>query len=289
MSVHDEPVKLRARSVEARVTRVSSATATVVVDSLAIEEPLEIRVAREVDGGSVETTLAITMRTPGDDFELAAGFLFSEGVVETRRDIEEMVVCGRNVAGAPTGNVVRFRLRRGVTFDAARLERNFYTSSACGVCGKTSIEALRSTRTLRVTSSGGVTQSVIHLLADRLRDAQPTFDTTGGLHAAALFDFEGRLQSIREDVGRHNAVDKVVGSEFLGGRVPLHNSLLMVSGRGSFELVQKAAMAGIPVMAAVGAPSSLAVDLAQSCGLTLLGFVREGRFNVYSGAERIDG
>lgn len=249
-------------------------------DQLAVEEPLEIRVGAR--------SLSITMRTPGHDVDLALGFLVSEGIVRGASDIEEAKHCGPAVRDDATSNIVRIKTTN-TRYDLERLERHFYTSSSCGVCGKTSLEAVRLAAHARVATGPRVAPSMIHGLPARLRDAQDTFDRTGGLHAAGLFDAKGELLTIREDVGRHNAVDKVIGHHLQHGQLPLSNHLLLVSGRASFELVQKAVMAGIPILAAVGAPSSLAVELARAEGVTILGFVRNERFNVYCGEERIEG
>ena len=250
-------------------------------DTLAVEEPLEIRVGFDGEGRRVHRGVSITMRTPGNDHELAVGFLFTEGLITERAQFASGKVC-------QGGNVVRIDLASGVTMDLARLERHFYTGSSCGVCGKASLDAVRVEPRYRpAVGSPDVGAEVIHRLPDVLRAAQVVFDRTGGLHACALFNSMGQLLSLREDVGRHNALDKLIGAEFLGGRVPLSEAILLVSGRLSFELVQKAAVAGIPVLVAVGAPSSLAVDLAREHGLTTIGFVRANSFNIYTGAERI--
>jgi FdhD protein len=243
-------------------------------DLLAVEEPLEIRIDSR--------NLAITMRTPGHDFELTAGFLFSEGILEDRSQIASI-----EWAGDPKANIVNVALTPGVELDLSRTERNFYMTSSCGVCGKASIQMLECCCPVLPQHGLQVPPEVLHGLPDTLGKAQPVFGRTGGLHAAALFDVAGSLQSLREDVGRHNALDKLIGAEFLAGRLPLHDRILLVSGRASFELVQKAVMAGIPLMAAVGAPSSLAVRTALRFGMTLLGFVRNGRFNIYSGENRL--
>ena len=253
------------------ILRVEDQSSAPIQDLLAVEEPLEIRLG--------DKTVSITMRTPGHDAELAAGFLLAEGILATREQIRN--IDWRN-------NSVSVRLAEGVEMDFARLERHFYTTSSCGVCGKASIEALRIQGCpMLPNDSVTIASQVIHSLPETLREDQRVFDRTGGLHGAALFDTTGSLLLSREDVGRHNAVDKVIGAEFLAGRLPLLDRLLLVSGRASFELTQKALMAGIPILAAVGAPSSLAVETARRFNLTLLGFVRDGRFNIYSGASRI--
>jgi FdhD protein len=234
-------------------------------DELAVEEPLEIRV-----GGR---PVAVTMRTPGHDDELALGFLVSEGV-------RPLDVSFPDDLAANTVDV------RAEGFDPERLSRHFYTSSSCGVCGKGALEAV-AVESPRVESDLKVPAELVGDLPERLREAQPAFAATGGLHATGLFDGEGALLCVREDVGRHNAMDKVIGWAFVGGRLPLSREILCVSGRLSFELVQKAAVAGCPVMVAVGAPSTLAVELARDRGITLCGFVRGGRINVYSEPQRI--
>jgi FdhD protein len=238
------------------------------------------------------------MRTPGRDKELAAGFLFGEGIIKTRGDIAEIKRSYEHAASAPRSlpiaggderhapNTVVVQLSPGVSFDITKLERHFYTTSSCGVCGKSSIEALR-TNASPMESDLVIDGDVIRALPERLRERQSVFESTGGLHASALFDASGVLKVIREDVGRHNALDKVIGANLLAGETPISDSVLLVSGRASFELVQKAVVAGIPMLAAVGAPSSLAVDLAREFGMTLVGFVRDGRFNIYTGARRV--
>jgi len=263
-------------------------TLAVESDALACEEPLEIRLGFARNGKRTHKSVSITMRTPGDDFELAAGFLFTEGIVKLADQINRIQHCGASGKDGNLRNTVRVDLRSDVKIDFKRLERHFYTSSSCGVCGKTSIEALE-TGVCRLKKNDNVffAPATIHRLPETLRTAQNVFDRTGGLHAAALFDAAGEMESLREDVGRHNAVDKLIGTQFLAGKTPVSDKLLMVSGRASFELVQKALMAGIPILAAVGAPSSLAVELAREYGMTLLGFVRDNRFNIYTGAERI--
>lgn len=246
------------------------------MDVVAVEEPLEIR----VEGRS----LAVTMRTPGHDRELAAGFLFSEGIVKSAADIFEISVCPASAGG----NAVDVVLAHPDQLDWARLTRHVFTSSSCGVCGKATIEStMIPFPPLDVGDDIRVPISLLLELPDRLQTAQTTFRTTGGIHASALFDLEGQLLILREDVGRHNALDKVVGASLLERRLDLANSILVLSGRISFELMQKALAARIPIIVAVGAPSSLAIALAQQSGQTVLGFVRDGRANVYAGASRI--
>ncbi len=247
-------------------------------DVLATEEPLELRLA----SGRERRAVAVTMRTPGADFELAAGFLYSEGVLESRDDLLRISYCTEAEQRYNTVNVTL----RGMP-DMARLERHFTVTSACGVCGKASLEGLEVQAGALPDSSLTVTPEVITALPDKLRQAQGLFDVTGGLHAAALFTKEGELLALREDVGRHNALDKLVGWAFLEGLLPLAEHIVLLSGRASFELLQKALMAGVPVVCAVSAPSSLAVSVAQSFNMTLLGFLRGERFNIYAGAARV--
>jgi FdhD protein len=250
-------------------------------DTLAAEEPFEIR----VDG----TPLTVTMRTPGDDVELAHGFLLTEGVIGDREDVLTARYCaGTDDDGANTYNVLDIRLAPGVPAPDPSVTRNFYTTSSCGVCGKAALDAIRlATRFKVADDTATVTTRVLADLPDKLRERQKLFRTTGGIHAAGLFTTNGELLAVREDVGRHNAVDKVLGWALLSDRVPLTGCVLLVSGRTSFELAQKAAMAGVPILAAVSAPSSLAVDVAEEQGMTLVGFLRGESMNVYAGAERV--
>jgi FdhD protein len=261
-----------------QVTEWNDGTTTRKDDFLAAEEPLEIRIG--------ENPLSVTMRTPGHDVELAAGFLFTEGLVQRR----EQIVALENAANdddGKRGNVVRADVVSEALPDFDKLRRHFFAASSCGICGKASIDAVRS-RLLRTPNSEfRVKPELIVSLPDVLRSAQDVFERTGGLHAAALFDSGGKLLIVREDIGRHNAVDKVVGWALLNGRIPLSDSVLLVSGRGGFEIIQKATVAGIPVVASVSAPSSLAVQLARELRLTLIGFLRGKRFVVYAGEERL--
>jgi len=257
-----------------------------VSDDLAVEEPLEIQL--ETEAGE-RRSLSITMRTPGDDEALAAGFLFGEGILESPAQIESIKPCGKPVPPSNSRNVVLVKLKEGVEVDFARLQRNFYTTSSCGVCGKSSIEALRVQGVAPSDESDFALDSEVLIgIAGTLLEAQTAFHATGGLHASALFDLQGKLIELAEDVGRHNALDKVIGRSFLRGRTPLRQTILLVSGRASFELVQKAAVARIAVIVAVGAPSSLAVELAAEMNMTLVGFLRDARFNVYTGVQRIN-
>ncbi|WP_275560277.1 formate dehydrogenase accessory sulfurtransferase FdhD [Streptomyces sp. 5-6(2022)] len=271
-----------------RVIRIRDGAVSTRPDTLVAEEPLEIRLNGK--------PLAITMRTPGDDFALAAGFLVSEGVLGRADELANIVYCaGATQDRSNTYNVVDVSLAPGVPVPDITLERNVYTTSSCGLCGKASLDAVRTTARWPLADdledAGGsavrIEPETLAVLPDRLRAAQRVFDRTGGLHAAALFTPDGELLDLREDVGRHNAVDKLVGRALQQGLLPLSGTVLMVSGRASFELAQKAVMAGIPVLAAVSAPSSLAVDLAAETGLTLVGFLRGTSMNVYAGEQRL--
>ena len=256
-------------------------------DVLAVEEPLEIRIGLRENGRLTHKPISITMRTPGDDLELAAGFLFTEGIVESRDQIADIRNCGLPSKDKKIQNTVVVELNKGIDVDMKRLERHFYTSSSCGVCGKTSIEALHTGAKRLGNDTLKIAAETIHRMPDALLARQKTFEKTGGLHASVIFNTNGEIDTVREDVGRHNALDKVIGAKFMAGEMPLTDRMLMVSGRASFELVQKALMAGIPILAAVGAPSSLAVELAREFGMTLLGFVRDNRFNIYTAEQRI--
>jgi FdhD protein len=270
------------------VVRVEGDAAFQALDALAVEEPLELRLAWGEGAGHREEPVSITMRTPGADLELALGFLVGEGIVKMPADVVRVAHVGPPARPDGTTSSVRVHLARDASKEIDRLARHFYATSSCGVCGKASVELLRlSAPPLPEPRRGVIQASVLHAVPKTLRDHQGAFNQTGGLHAAALFTESGELRMAREDVGRHNAVDKVVGAAFQEGALPLSQSMLVVSGRASFELAQKALMAGIPTLLAVGAPSSLAVELAREAGMTLVGFLRDGRFNVYAGRERI--
>ncbi len=256
-------------------------------DAVAIEEPLEIRVAAGEESHRRIHPLAVTMRTPGDDEHLALGFLLAEGIIREPSDVESVTAETTAIGGQPT-NRVTISLATSVEFDPQAFTRNVYAGSSCGICGAASIEHVTAIARTRPVGEFCVPRSVLCALPERLLDAQEGFERTGGVHAAGLFLPNGDLIRLREDIGRHNAVDKVVGSRFEGGALPAEGTVLLVSGRAGFELVHKAVVAGIPMLAAVGAPSSLAVSLAKSVGLTLVGFLRGTRFNIYSGAERIE-
>ncbi|PYP99296.1 MAG: formate dehydrogenase accessory sulfurtransferase FdhD [Acidobacteria bacterium] len=287
---------------EARVWVVEPGQSRPRTDQVATEEPLEIRlraagiaadagplaVFRRRSQGAGQRTVAITMRTPGADVELAAGFLYGEGIIRRGDEISGISHCDEpDLDEDKRYNIVNVDLRSDVLPDLQALERHFYTTSACGVCGKASLESLRLRGCPAIPAGPEVDAEVLRTLPERLRAGQGIFDATGGLHAAALFDPEGNLLAVREDVGRHNALDKVVGWALLGGRLPLSRHIVMVSGRSSFEILQKSLMAGVPIVCAVSAPSSLAVSLAREFGITLIGFLRGDRFNVYSGLERV--
>jgi FdhD protein len=257
-------------------------------DLVATEEPFEIRLGySRRDGSRAEEPVSITMRTPGHDEDLAVGFLFTEGIIRSGGDVQEVVARGQR---APDGliNVVRVELAPGVPVDFKRLERNFYMTSSCGVCGKASIDAVAVQGHYDVAAMDfRMTGAALGRLPAALKGRQAVFEQTGGLHASGLFDAEGTITALREDVGRHNALDKLIGYALRRGDVPLSRNGVIVSGRASFELMQKAKMAGCPLVAAVGAPSSLAVELAREFGITLVGFLKPDRFNVYSRPDRI--
>lgn len=250
-------------------------------DLLAVEEPLEIRIIYGSAKERQQKNISVTMCTPGNDKELATGFLFTEGIISGKEDILNCT--------SPGENIVTVELRPGISFDPQKIERHFYTSSSCGVCGKSSIDAVKNVFNNKQPKDNiRISASVFTALPESLRKQQEVFEHTGGLHASALFDITGRLLLTREDVGRHNALDKLVGAALAAGDIPLDHHILLLSGRASFELIQKAAMAGIKIVCAVGAPSSLAVEMAKETGMTLVGFLRDGRFNIYCGEQRIN-
>jgi FdhD protein len=264
------------------IRRISNNTITDADDVLAVEEPLEIRLAYGKEGERQSRNISVTMRTPGNDMELAVGFLFTEGIIQNAGQVS-----GINTISE---NIVQVVLQPDVVFDMQKLERNFYTTSSCGICGKASIDAVKTVCDLPdgyPYDSLSCAAGIIYSLPDILRKQQSVFEATGGIHACALFDTNGVLLMMREDVGRHNALDKLIGAAFNSQSLPLDKNILLLSGRASFELVQKAAMAGIKIIAAVGAPSSLAVQMAEDWNITLIGFLRGERFNIYSGAQRI--
>ena len=269
------------------INRFSGGRREAEADRVAAEEPLEIRLGYSLPEGRATRSISITMRTPGQDEALAAGFLFGEGIIKSAADIAAIEVCGPAAPDTGNRNVVRVELGADVAVDLGRLQRHFYTTSSCGVCGKASLDALRALGVDRVNSTTRFSSTVLTAIPQKLRAAQSVFDETGGLHAAAAFTAAGKLIATMEDVGRHNAVDKVIGRLLLDGRIGADDFGLMVSGRASFELMQKALVAGMPLLAAVSAPSSLAVSLAREFNMTLIGFLRGETFNIYSGDERI--
>lgn len=284
------------------VEKVTGQSSQEMLDSLAIEEPLEIQLAYGPRDSRQMRSISVTMRTPGNDFDLAAGFLMTEGVVRDANDIEQIAYGGDSFKGGTVTpqsmdvlklgsreNIVRVDLAAEVAVNLGSLQRNFYTTSSCGICGKASLLALRTVCPPRATNNFRIDAQLLYRLPERLRASQGVFDRTGGLHGAGLFDSAGNLLALREDVGRHNAVDKLIGSEFLADRTPLRDRLLLLSGRASFELLQKALMGGFPMVASVGAPSSLAVQVAREFDITLIGFLRESHFNIYNGREHIAG
>jgi len=271
---------MRRSSTQVRIVAVNDGVSGERPDTLATEEPMEIRAA----GPDQELrSVAVTMRTPGGDFELAVGFLFTEGLIQPG-DVKRVAYCDDLPGEDQRYNVVSVRLER--RFDGDRLQRNFYATSSCGICGKASLDDVE-VRCEPIGDGPAVPAEILAALPGALRARQTLFERTGGLHAAGLFTARGELVSVREDVGRHNAVDKVIGEQLLAGHLPLAGHILQVSGRVSFEIVQKAAVAGIPIVSAVSAPTSLAVEAGERFGMTIVGFVRDGRLNVYAGSARV--
>ncbi len=266
-----------------KIIKVNAGSSIDADDLLAVEEPMEIRLEYGPKDNRVKKSISVTMRTPGSDGELATGFLFTEGIISAASDVVSV-----SYPKADNKNIILVSLNENITPVISLLERNFYTTSSCGVCGKASIEAVRTTCAIPDSFDKiRVPAPIIYELPALLRRQQEVFENTGGLHACALFDTNGKLLFSREDVGRHNALDKLIGTALNEHLLPLDSHILMLSGRASFELIQKAVMAGIKIVAAVGAPSSLATEMAEEWGMTLIGFLRDGRFNIYSGAERI--
>ncbi|HWV28424.1 MAG TPA: formate dehydrogenase accessory sulfurtransferase FdhD [Dyadobacter sp.] len=265
-----------------KIVRINGHTAEELDDQLAVEEPLEIQIAFQSEGRKERKSISVTMRTPGNDRELAAGFLFTEGIIHSKSQIND-------IAHSPFDeNRVVVTFSAGFEPKLGSLERNFYTTSSCGVCGKASIDAIK-TRSAYVNANEGfvLKKELLYRLVEQIVQHQNSFEITGGLHASALFDISGQFLMLREDVGRHNALDKLVGAALLADQLPLDKHILLLSGRASFELVQKAAMAGIQMVAAIGAPSSLAVQLAEESDITLVGFLKNDKFNIYTGHHRI--
>jgi len=271
------------------VIKINDSSVQHVNDMLSVEEPLEIILVHFVDGNWVEKNIAVTMRTPGSDIALTIGFLFTEGIIQAINQIkfieESVSIEGNNGLSA---NQIKIHLNEHIEFDLLKLERNFYTTSSCGVCGKASIDAVKIACPIIIPSEKWkIEKKVLLTLNDSLRNAQENFNFSGGIHASALYNLNGELIDIKEDVGRHNALDKLIGNAVQKNEIPLFNNILFLSGRVSFELVQKASMVGFRMICAVGAPSSLAVELAEELDITLVGFLRENRFNIYSAPERI--
>jgi len=270
------------------VNKIDGNSASSVADLVAVEEPLEIRLGYSTPEGRTASSISITMRTPGNDAELAVGFLYSESIVRNSSDILKVEHAGPAAPDTGNHNIVRVDLASGVSVDLGRLQRHFYTTSSCGVCGKSSLDALRITGAEPLaTGQTRFSKATLIAMPDALRARQQAFAQTGGLHAAAAFDSQGEILVVHEDVGRHNAVDKVVGTLLARDLLPASELALMVSGRASFELLQKTLVAGIPLLAAVSAPSSLAVQLANEFNVSLVGFLRGNTFNIYSGEERV--
>ncbi len=257
-------------------------------DRIIVEEPMEIRLGFGRSGSRSTLSLSITMRTPGDDYDLASGFLLTERIIGSLEDILSMERCGPVPPGREHANIVRVELDPEVKVDPGQLQRNFYAASSCGICGKASLDAVEVQGLDRLPEGGPrISSAILHDLPGTLRDGQPLFHATGGIHGAGLFDTGGALLEVREDVGRHNAVDKLIGARLRAGKFPIGDGILVVSGRAGFEITQKALSARIPVLISGGASSSLSVDLARRFGMTLVGFARDGRCNVYAGSERI--
>lgn len=270
------------------ITRITNNQPEQTLDLLAVEEPMEIRLGFGPIDARQQKSVSVTMRTPGNDFELALGFLFTEGIIQNPTDVYKIQYCTELNNKENLENIVRVELNPNLDIDLSKLQRNFYTTSSCGVCGKESIEAIKTNCMVQqLDLTFKINPQTITQLPDKLRAQQSVFEHTGGIHACALFDALGNLLLLREDVGRHNALDKLIGAAINSPTIQPNKTVLLLSGRASFELLQKAAMASIPVVCAVGAPSSLAVQTAQSFNITLVGFLRNQRFNIYSTPQRI--
>ena len=273
------------KSRQLEIIKVHENTSSIVEDNLAIEEPLEIRLSFIENGKAVKKPISVTMSTPGNEMELAIGFLYTEGIIQTFDQVSNVEVSLKN-----DDQVVTVSVKENVNLNLTKLDRNFYTTSSCGVCGKSSIDAIK----IVIPDFGlenldsKIPLSLIYSLPEKLKVHQNVFNQTGGLHASAIFNFNGDLIILREDVGRHNALDKLIGSCLMNDKIPLNDSILLLSGRASFELIQKASMAGVKIIVAIGAPSSLAVELAKECNITLIGFLKSNKFNIYSLPDRID-
>lgn len=276
-------------SVRVNVVQLQEGTSARRRDLLAAEEPLELRLTEWSSGSQKTHPVAVTMRTPGNDFELAAGFLFAEGLLHSKDDIATIRFCtDPDTDGEQQYNIVTLEYRLGVSFDPSRLNRALTTTSSCGICGKASLDTLQLSCPAPLGSGPQVDTGVLYGLPAALSEVQEVFARTGGLHAAALFDAQGRLLEVREDIGRHNAVDKLIGAQLLAGQLPLSDQLMLVSGRASYEIMAKALGAGLPFVASVSAPSSLAVDVARRFNMTLVGFLRDRRCTIYAGEQRIN-
>lgn len=264
------------------IQKINDGIVSEAADKVAVEEPLEIMLEYSSATGRMQKNIAVTMRTPGNDAELAAGFLFTEGVIKNKAAVKEIK------QPSIDKNAVLVILNEDIQPMLSSISRNFYSTSSCGICGKASIDSIKTiSQFIESKDNFRIDVTVLYNLQTQLKKEQTVFEETGGIHACALFDSDGNFIMLKEDIGRHNALDKIIGKAFLNNQLPLNNKLLLLSGRASFELVQKAAMAGIRIIAAVGAPSSLAVDMAKETGITLIGFLKADRFNIYSGEQRI--
>lgn len=269
-----------------KIRKISEGNNTVHNDLLAVEEPMETRLIYYIDELASEKNISVTMRTPGNDFELAAGFLFTEGIINCSNDIEQVGYCKKALA-ENNENIVKVKIKKGASINLNSAERNFYISGSCGVCGKSSIDSIKQQSQFSSNFEFKTSLDSIFKLVPQMKEVQLNFKHTGGIHACALFDATGKIILVREDIGRHNALDKLIGNFVLSNQLPINNCILLLSGRISFELVQKAAMAGIGIICGVGAPSSLAVETAEKLGITVIGFLKEQSLNIYTHETRI--